>query len=298
MLLRKIRSYVIRKSQPQISVIMPVFNAEAFVRSAITSVQDQTFENIEIICVDDCSTDGSLDILHDSQSHDPRIKVVQSLQRMGAGQARNRGIEVARGSYVRFMDADDLLPHSSLDTLHDLALRSNVKLVRGAVFTFADFGASDARPLDVPPKKNNCAFSDEPIFWKPWWFQSYLIARSLLIEGNIRFPDLSDGEDPVFLANVLCHASFLSSTDEVVYKYRSHSGQRRNNVAYMEHLALVREIFLRHQPHVWFDGYGRFAQDTDIPSRLQSATHEEALMMVVRIKELMNLASQGDPRSV
>ena len=121
----------------------------------------------------------------------------------------------------------------------------------------------------------------------------------MLIEKNIRFPEITDGEDPVFLASVLCKANLLSSTDDVVYKYRRHPGQRRNNAAYMEHLALVRHIFLRHEPRAWFEGYGRYARDIDIPSRLQepTITPEEALMMTARITELMD-SKQVHPRSV
>jgi glycosyltransferase involved in cell wall biosynthesis len=285
----KLHSFFTKKRQIQISVIIPVYNTEVFLHAALISVLDQTLDTIEIICIDDCSSDGSLDILNAFQRLDSRIKIHRLQKRMGAGHARNTGINAALGQYVRFMDSDDLMPRHSLETLLDLAQTSQVKLVRGAVSAFETIGKIHDFAMDSPPRRMRYTFCDEPRLWKPWWFQTYLFHQSLLKGGSLRFPDLKDGEDPVFLAAALCKADLISSTDDIVYHYRIHPGQRRNNTDYMRHLAFVRDIFVAREPRAWFDGYGKFSQDIEIPNRMMKpeTTPEELQMMPARMKELM-----------
>lgn len=90
---------------PLVSVIIPVYNAGKYAHAAIESVLSQTYKNIEVICVDDCSTDNSLSILH---SFGEKIHILCHEQNAGIGKARNTGIEIAKGELIAFMDADDL----------------------------------------------------------------------------------------------------------------------------------------------------------------------------------------------
>ncbi|MBQ2886923.1 MAG: glycosyltransferase, partial [Alphaproteobacteria bacterium] len=89
-----------------ISVIMPVYNTASFLRKSIESVLNQTFINFELICVNDGSTDNSLDILNEYASRDSRIIIINQ-ENMGLSCARNSGLEVARGEYIAFIDSDD-----------------------------------------------------------------------------------------------------------------------------------------------------------------------------------------------
>lgn len=92
--------------RPHISVIMPVYNSERCIERAINSLTNQTMKHIEIICVNDGSTDSSLELLNKLASKDRRIRVI-SQDNKGAAEARNKGIEVARGEYLLFLDSDD-----------------------------------------------------------------------------------------------------------------------------------------------------------------------------------------------
>lgn len=94
------------KSIP-VSVIMPVYNAGVYLKPALESLLEQTLKEIEIIAVDDGSTDGSGQLLAEYAARDKRLKVI-SLKRSGAAAARNRGIEAARGKWLWFADADDI----------------------------------------------------------------------------------------------------------------------------------------------------------------------------------------------
>ena len=101
----------------KISIIMPVYNAEKYLCEALDSVRNQTLKEIEIICVDDGSTDRSVEILSEYQKKDSRIKVLhQTEPSAGAALARNLGLQEARGEYLSFLDADDLFEPDLLES--------------------------------------------------------------------------------------------------------------------------------------------------------------------------------------
>lgn len=97
------------ENQPIISVIMPVYNVGNYVGRAIESIQNQNVKNIEIICVDDCSTDCSCDVLRKYAENDERIKLYRNKENIGAGANKNKALNVAQGEYICFCDADDYL---------------------------------------------------------------------------------------------------------------------------------------------------------------------------------------------
>ena len=92
---------------PLVSVIVPVYNVEKYLRQCLDSLISQTLQNIEIICVNDASPDNSLAILKEYEAKDKRIVVVDLYENMRQGGARNRGIEYARANYIAFVDSDD-----------------------------------------------------------------------------------------------------------------------------------------------------------------------------------------------
>ena len=100
----------------KVSVVMPVYNAAAYLGSCVHDVCAQTLREIEIICVDDGSTDASGEILQSLAERDPRVRVIHQENR-GAGPARNAGLAAARGEYVIFLDADDLYEPQMLERL-------------------------------------------------------------------------------------------------------------------------------------------------------------------------------------
>ena len=95
-------------SHPLVSIIMPAFNAKAYIAQTLTSVLEQTYTNWELIVVDDHSTDNTLDIVHEFSSKYPQIKCFQNELNLGAAVTRNKAIKEAKGDYIAFLDADDL----------------------------------------------------------------------------------------------------------------------------------------------------------------------------------------------
>ena len=114
--------------QPKVSVIIPVYNTAEFVGECLDSLLNQTLTNIEIICVDDGSTDDSLFILRKYAEVDKRITVLTQ-QNKGAGVARNYGMSVAKGEYLSFLDSNDFFAHDMLSATTDAADKTQADII-------------------------------------------------------------------------------------------------------------------------------------------------------------------------
>lgn len=118
--------------QPKVSVIVPVYNAEKYLERCINSLRNQSLEDIEIILVDDSSTDSSLEICNKTAEEDPRIKVIHKVNE-GAGYARNAALEIVTGEYIGFADSDDYVEKDMFKTLYDKAVLYGSDLVMSGV---------------------------------------------------------------------------------------------------------------------------------------------------------------------
>ena len=106
------------KEEPFFSIVIPVFNKENYVETTVKSLQQQSFTNFEVICIDDASTDKSFEILDNIQGSDKRFKCIKNKNNIGVSSSRNVGIDIARGCYVLFLDADDYFANDTLDCLY------------------------------------------------------------------------------------------------------------------------------------------------------------------------------------
>ena len=110
-----------------VSIITPMYNSQRFIKSTIKSVQAQTYENWEMIIVDDGSADGSIDIANAFVENDERIQLIILQQNQGPAMARNKGIQVASGRYIAFLDSDDLwMPEKLEKQLDGVLLRAGL----------------------------------------------------------------------------------------------------------------------------------------------------------------------------
>ena len=135
-----------------ISIIVPVYNAEKFIRETIQSVLNQTYKDFELILVDDCSKDGSVDAI--KSFDDSRVILVKQEHNAGAYAARNRGLKEAGGRYIAFLDSDDCWEPCKLE--HELAFMERENA--GFVFTGYEFADASGKPngkkVFVPEKIN------------------------------------------------------------------------------------------------------------------------------------------------
>lgn len=216
---------------PKVSVIMPVYNAMPFLSKSLDDVLAQTLREIEIICVDDGSTDESLATLRGYEARDARVRVFTQ-KNMYAGVARNLGIEHARGDYLLFLDADDLFEPALIERLHDACEKNDTQmaLCRYDIFdmTSGKYIKNNPLPRALFPKKP--VFS--PLEYYDYLFQfvtpvpwAKIFRRDLIMEGGIRFEPRRNTNDLYFSFCNAALARSISFVDEIlVHLRRGQSG--------------------------------------------------------------------------
>ena len=114
---------------PLVSIIVPVFNVENYIKECLDSVIAQTYQNIEILCVDDCGTDNSIEIVKDYAKKDNRIKILTHNENRGLPVARNTGINKAKGEFIFFLDSDDYISENTIEELEKKAFASQADII-------------------------------------------------------------------------------------------------------------------------------------------------------------------------
>ncbi len=166
-----------QSANPEITIIMPCYNAAAYLEEAAASVRSQTFPAWELIAVDDGSTDASPDLLAEFAAQDPRIRVL-SQTNLGPYPARNLGLKHARGRFIAFLDADDWWDQTFLEKMHGALTASGADL---AYCGWQNVGELTSRPPYVPPD-----YLQEAEFWQrllrscPWPIHAALTRREVL----------------------------------------------------------------------------------------------------------------------
>lgn len=228
----------------KISVIIPIYNCEDYIKQCLDSIKDQSLNDIEIICIDDASTDNTLNIINDFSKKDKRIKCIMQSKNFGAGPARNRGLELARGEYISFVDSDDfIIDNNAYEKLYEIATKN-----------YADVVSANMKVYNNDKLEKNSFINDinstsqinPEDYGIPWYFQKNLYKKQFLEEKNIKFPDYRSGEDPVFLAKVLKDANIIYGLPIDFYIYRSSSYAKINNeekeIDYIKHFKDVFDI--------------------------------------------------------
>ena len=114
---------------PKISIIIPLYNAKKYIGTCLDSVIRQTFQDFEIILIDDASTDGGLQFVGQNYSSEPRLKILQHSKNLGESESRNDGLAVAKGKYIYFMDDNDALLPRAMEVFYSVAEQSRADVV-------------------------------------------------------------------------------------------------------------------------------------------------------------------------
>ena len=213
------------KCPVKISVIIPVYNVEDYLPFAMQSCIDQTLYDVEFICINDGSTDGSLEILNEYAKKDPRITVVD-MPNGGVSRARNEGLKRAQGKYIMFLDPDDYLDKKACERVWIETEEGKTDIVI--------FGTEivPKQPRALPwhyfaldtPTRRYYEFTPHVLFGEPsakpfLWHQAY--SRELLDKSGICFNEaLKLGEDMTFLMTLYPHASNFAFIQDKLYYYR------------------------------------------------------------------------------
>lgn len=211
-----------------VSVIMPVYNSQQYVKAAVNSIVNQTYGNIEILCVNDCSTDDSLSVLNELASKDSRVKVIDSPVNVGAGEARNLAIKEAKGEFITFVDADDTIEPDLYQRVIDEINKNNPdQVVWGIVEEHFDDNDTLVKTVPIVSAyrfldnetdivKTILELEDNSLFGYQW---NSFYRASVIKDNNIRFEKALFYEDYFFnLEFAKCMKTF-SVLDYAGYHY-------------------------------------------------------------------------------
>lgn len=195
---------------PKVSIVVPVYNKGKYLKVCLDSVINQTIDSLEVVCVDDESTDGSIDILRAYAAEFPCIRVYEQ-KNAGVSAARNTALEYCKGEFVIFLDADDFYPRAdSLDVMYDTARKFHVEVVCGKIGP--NYYERTANIF------NKAITIDD--YQHDLGFTAHLFCRRRIEKMQLRFPSLRHYEDPVFCLPLLCASKQLVCLDMVMYYYR------------------------------------------------------------------------------
>lgn len=223
---------------PAVSVIIPMYNAERYIKSCVQSVQRQTLQNIEIICVDDCSTDNTFNIVFEMAKQDGRIRLARLGQNSGgASEPRNYGMRLSRGKYIAFLDSDDMYTKTAMEELAVIAEKFQADVVHTEQVYFPENEIID---VDDNTKfttfsKERGGFCSEPMLETDnlaervqmffngrffGWVHNKLYRRDFLMDKDLKFAPLKTSEDIVFYFFVVCTAPRIVRVPNIMYIYR------------------------------------------------------------------------------
>ena len=217
---------------PKVSVIIPVYNTESYLEKCLDSVINQTYKNLEIICINDCSTDNSLNILKRYAVKDKRIKLIDLPQNEGVSIARNTGLESAEGKFIAFIDPDDWWEYDLVEKALNKIQNENADIV---LFCHSEYTNNKIIPKQEKLKKikdilkgtNYTKYMlDVSVFI---WDKIY--KKDLIKDAGIRFTEkIHPTEDVLFTLEIFSKNPAIVFLDECLYNYRlNREGSAMNN---------------------------------------------------------------------
>ena len=266
-------------SQPIVSIIVPVYNVEKYLERCVSSLQKQSLENIEIILVDDCSTDSSLQICNRLAAEDSRIKVIHK-DNEGAGKARNAALSVAEGRYIGFVDSDDYVEEDMYSTLVDTAEKYNSDLVMsGVLFVDGNMFSEKGECVRKIYFENDTHFeteedlkklrmgivgalpedADDSKYGMSIW--KNLFRHSIIRENNIVFQSEREmlSEDALFMVDYISNINKATGIGDAFYNYCRNEASISKSYKkdrFEKSLVFVNEAEKRFSPDIDSSEYG------------------------------------------
>jgi glycosyltransferase involved in cell wall biosynthesis len=254
---------------PKVSVIIPVYNAEAYLRECLDSVVSQTLDDIEIICVNDGATDGSGGILREYARRDARITVIDQ-ENQGLSGARNSGLDRAVGDFVLFLDSDDYFESTTVEDMYARCREDDAEVgVFKIRYVYVDTGVSiegaGSLRADLAPKV--LPFSRMDMTGYLFRFSTpnvcnKMFKTSFIAEAALRFsPDLRRAEDLPFTYVALSTAKRITLVDKVLYNYRKGAPDSLQATIHEEPFEICKALLLARQATVERGVFGEIERD-------------------------------------
>ncbi len=306
----------------KVSVIVPIYNVEKYVAQCLESIQRQTLDSFEILCIDDQSTDNSMKIVEKYAAIDNRIKIIKHNKNRGLSAARNTGLENAKGKYIYFLDSDDMIIPETLEELFICAEKNELDEI---YFNMKKVYESELKELEGVYKKIYydypeiytgqelfCLFTQDQTNKIEVWRQFY--RRSFLLENKICFYEGILHEDAIFSFLCAMKAKRVMNINKEYYLYR----QRKNSIMYSlnENRAksmyiVLTKIFIYWNTHVfsdevnkairfYFEGlYSNFSYYKDcckMGERLGVGTYAEKSLYALLLKKEQRYATLSEAK--
>lgn len=209
--------------KPLVSIVMPAYNMERYIESAICSVQSQTYKNWELLVIDDGSTDKTCEIVERLAAGDDRIRLIRNEKNVGVARTRNRGFEMAAGCYVALLDSDDLWRPEKLDYQVALAVDTGADIVYCSYGMIGESGKKICDDFIVSAQTD----------FKESLSRMVISCSTALLSQNVfkkyRFDPEYYHEDLVFWLQILRDGLLARGQTEVLADYRVHDGARAAN---------------------------------------------------------------------
>ena len=223
-LIASIHCSVQATGDPLVSVIIPVYNVEEYLKECLDSVINQTYKNLEIILINDGATDSSPKICEKYQQKDKRIVLI-SQKNKGLGAARNAGMDIAKGEYITFVDSDDFIDERMVELLLEACLKNKLSLAISDFYIYIPPNLQQNRQMKLIERRSTYSFAGEKFpNWPTAWGKLY--HRSIV--KDLRFPNIFH-EDVGFWYGVLSKCNRNAIVDKSLYYYRQNeSGITKN----------------------------------------------------------------------
>lgn len=228
--------------KPKLSIIIPVYNVESYLADCLDSALRQSFQNVEIICINDGSTDGSLAILREYEKRDERIKVINK-PNAGYGAAMNDGLDAATGTYIGILESDDYVCEHAWAKLFELAIQNNLDVAKGCYLQFSIVEESFFNVMEQVARHCPASLPSIPVdtifnpkdyqrcFWTNPSIWTAIYKREFLIANNIRFNETPGAsyQDTSFAFKVWASATRVMTAEFPVIHYRLDSAFSSSN---------------------------------------------------------------------
>lgn len=202
----------------EFSIIVPVYNVEKEIRKCLDSIKNQTYGDFEVLCVDDCGKDSSMDIVREYAQKDNRFKILTHEHNRGVSAARNTGLDNASGEYTMFVDSDDWLETNALEVIKNNFDKSKSEVIVFNIYNCYPDGKKEINDT-TNFKKTQALLTENNLntFIGVVWNRAY--KTSLINDNHIRFPEGMIIEDSDFTFKISMHLKSVFIIEDVLYNY-------------------------------------------------------------------------------
>jgi len=262
------------KTKPKISIIVPIYNVEKHLKQCIHSIVNQTYQNIEIICIDDCSPDNSIIIVKEYKKKDNRIKIFTNEKNLGVDKTRFIGINNSIGKYLFFIDSDDWLTKNCIELLVKRAEETNSDIVYGGITKVMDkFKIIKSKSRNSYYRQNLLESISDPELFDDYYISYFgvnklsvsmfakLYRTDLIEKSNINPSYFKMGEDLIFNLQIHPFISKVSFVDENIYFYRYGGMTSSSNPYFLKNIKkqyIIKEKYIQQYNYTKAEDYIRY----------------------------------------